>query len=63
MDVGLRRVLLMTYFPSGFWSRLITRLLADDQIAESIKIAYEVINENSKMEQVSCLFLNKYVNK
>lgn len=50
MDVGLRRVLLMTYFPSGFWSRLITRLLADDQIAESIKIAYEVINENSKME-------------
>ncbi|XP_067619795.1 leucine-rich repeat serine/threonine-protein kinase 1 isoform X3 [Eurosta solidaginis] len=39
-DVGLRRILLMTYFPSGFWSRILTRLLADDQITEAIKYIY-----------------------
>lgn len=37
---GLRRVLLMTYFPSGFWSRLITRILADEQIIEAIRGVY-----------------------
>ncbi|KAL9897903.1 leucine-rich repeat kinase isoform 1-T1 [Glossina fuscipes fuscipes] len=45
LDSSLRRILLMTYFPSGFWSRLITRLLADDQITESIKNVYEMIND------------------
>lgn len=38
--MGLRRVLLMTYFPSGFWSRLITRLLADEHIQDAIKSVY-----------------------
>ncbi|XP_062127004.1 LOW QUALITY PROTEIN: leucine-rich repeat serine/threonine-protein kinase 1 [Drosophila sulfurigaster albostrigata] len=37
---GLRRMLLMTYFPSGFWSRLITRVLADEQIIEAIRGVY-----------------------
>ncbi|XP_032596558.1 leucine-rich repeat serine/threonine-protein kinase 1 isoform X2 [Drosophila grimshawi] len=37
---GLRRMLLMTYFPSGFWSRLITRVLADEQIIEAIRAIY-----------------------
>ncbi|XP_068156290.1 LOW QUALITY PROTEIN: leucine-rich repeat serine/threonine-protein kinase 1 [Drosophila tropicalis] len=37
---GLRRILLMTYFPSGFWSRLITRILADEQIIEAIRSVY-----------------------
>lgn len=45
LDSGLRRILLMTYFPSGFWSRLITRLLADDQITESIKNVYAMVND------------------
>ncbi|XP_017968519.1 leucine-rich repeat serine/threonine-protein kinase 1 isoform X2 [Drosophila navojoa] len=39
---GLRRMLLMTYFPSGFWSRLITRVLADEQIIEAIRGVYVV---------------------
>lgn len=54
METGLRRILLMTYFPSGFWSRLITRLLADDQITESIKTSYETMNGggDSNMDQV-----------
>lgn len=47
MEMGLRRILLMTYFPSGFWSRLITRLLADEQLTEAIKSAYEVSNDVS----------------
>ncbi|KRF83412.1 leucine-rich repeat serine/threonine-protein kinase 1 isoform X2 [Drosophila virilis] len=37
---GLRRILLMTYFPSGFWSRLLTRVLADEQIIEAIRGVY-----------------------
>lgn len=30
----------MSYFPSGFWSRLITRILADDQIVNAIGKIY-----------------------
>lgn len=33
----IRRFLLMSYFPSGFWSRLITRMLADDSIIEIVR--------------------------
>lgn len=46
-DVGLRRILLMTYFPSGFWSRILTRLLADEQITEAIKSMYLPENDVS----------------
>ncbi|KAF2362731.1 Ankyrin repeat [Trinorchestia longiramus] len=34
---AIRRLLLMSYFPSGFWSRLITRILADDAVAEVVR--------------------------
>lgn len=44
---GLRRMLLMTYFPSGFWSRLITRVLADEQIIEAIRGVYVVAQDVS----------------
>lgn len=33
---------MMTYFPSGFYSRLITRILSNDQISEFIKDIYDV---------------------
>ncbi|XP_058798844.1 leucine-rich repeat serine/threonine-protein kinase 1 [Phymastichus coffea] len=33
---SITRLLLMSYFPSGFWSRLITRILADDTIVEIV---------------------------
>ncbi|XP_072749395.1 leucine-rich repeat serine/threonine-protein kinase 1 [Anoplolepis gracilipes] len=35
-DCSVTRLLLMSYFPSGFWSRLVTRILADDAIVEIV---------------------------
>lgn len=47
-EASIRRLLIMTYFPSGFWSRLITRILGDDSIIEIVRcffvIPKEVIN-------------------
>ena len=34
---AIRRLLLMSYFPSGFWSRLITRILADDSVVDIVR--------------------------
>ncbi|XP_076065875.1 leucine-rich repeat serine/threonine-protein kinase 1-like isoform X3 [Oratosquilla oratoria] len=34
---AIRRLLLMSYFPSGFWSRLITRILADDAVVDIVR--------------------------
>ena len=39
---AVRRLLLLTYFPSGFWSRLLTRLLADDVIVDVIRAYFLV---------------------
>lgn len=39
-EKSITRLLLMSYFPSGFWSRLITRILADDQIVNAIAKIY-----------------------
>jgi hypothetical protein len=36
-ECSIRRLLLMSYFPSGFWSRLITRILADDAIVHIVR--------------------------
>lgn len=33
----MTRLLLMSYFPSGFWSRLMSRILADDTIIDIIR--------------------------
>ncbi|XP_049820088.1 leucine-rich repeat serine/threonine-protein kinase 1 isoform X2 [Aethina tumida] len=41
-DKSIARLLLMSYFPSGFWSRLISRILADDTIIDIIR-SYFVI--------------------
>lgn len=37
---SISRLLLMSYFPSGFWSRLLTRILADVQIVNALKNIY-----------------------
>ncbi|XP_063840315.1 leucine-rich repeat serine/threonine-protein kinase 1-like isoform X2 [Scylla paramamosain] len=46
---AIRRLLLMSYFPSGFWSRLITRILADDTVVDIVRNYFvmprEVLND------------------
>ena len=51
-SVSLCRLYLMSYFPSGFWPRLITRLIADKSIAELVKDLYLL------PECLKCLFSN-----
>ncbi|KAK3921714.1 Leucine-rich repeat serine/threonine-protein kinase 1 [Frankliniella fusca] len=36
-EASIRRLLLMSYFPSGFWSRLMTRILADDAVVDIVR--------------------------
>jgi hypothetical protein len=40
VEKSISRLLLMSYFPSGFWSRLITRILADEQVVEALRCLY-----------------------
>lgn len=44
-EKSMSRLLLMSYFPSGFWSRLITRILADDQVVEALRCIYPLTRE------------------
>lgn len=53
----VHRFLLMTYFPSGFWSRLMTRVLAEDIVSDIVKNFYCIINDN-KADQI----LQNYIN-
>lgn len=45
---SIYRLLLMTYFPSGFWSRLMTRILGDDFVIEIIRSYYTIPKDLSK---------------
>ncbi|XP_052864950.1 leucine-rich repeat serine/threonine-protein kinase 1 [Anopheles cruzii] len=44
-DHSISRLLLMSYFPSGFWSRLITRVLADSQVVEAVRDLFALPSE------------------
>lgn len=44
----LSRLLLISYFPSGFWSRLMIRILADNQIGEIAQNIYSVPGDVSQ---------------
>lgn len=64
---SISRLLLMSYFPSGFWSRLLTRILADVQIVNVLKDIYPMqvylllltfqINRDLGNSMISFLFL------
>lgn len=43
----LSRLLLISYFPSGFWSRLMIRILADNSIGEIARNIYNCIDDVS----------------
>lgn len=49
----------MSYFPSGFWSRLISRILADDSIIDIIRSFFILPKEAAQDVQLAkCLDLN-----
>lgn len=52
MEYVLVRLVLMSYFPSGFWSRLLTRILADDAVVDVIG-NYFLVPDG--IQQVPCL--------
>lgn len=54
----IRRLLLMSYFPSGFWSRLMTRMLADDIVVEIIRL-YFLIPKDVDMDPLLAAVFNK----
>lgn len=45
----LSRLLLISYFPSGFWSRLMIRILADNQIGDIARSVYN-INDDVRLK-------------
>lgn len=45
----LARLLLISYFPSGFWSRLMIRILADTQIADIAQKVYSDTDDVSHL--------------
>ena len=47
----------MTYFPSGFWSRLMTRILADDSIIEIIRSFFQ-FPKNGDNDIMLCSLFN-----
>lgn len=59
---SLSRLLLISYFPSGFWSRLMIRILADTQINEvgqnvyNIPIEVSIANHSSTSKQRLTIF-------
>lgn len=46
-EKSLTRLLLMSYFPSGFWSRLMSRILADDTIVDIVRSFFVLPKEVS----------------
>lgn len=54
----IRRLLLMSYFPSGFWSRLMTRMLADDIVVEIIR-SYFLLPKDVDMDPLLAAVFNR----
>ena len=51
LEHSIQRLVLMSYFPSGFWSRLLTRILADDTVVEIVR-NYFIIPEEVKQDPI-----------
>lgn len=49
-DHSILRILLLSYVPCGFWSRLITRILADESITELVRPFYVLPSSSTKPE-------------
>jgi hypothetical protein len=55
----IHRLLLMSYFPSGFWSRLLTRVLADDAVVEIVRSYFIVPEEMAKDPVLAKIFVEQ----
>ncbi len=55
----IRRLLLMSYFPSGFWSRLLTRVLGDDSVVEIVRSYFVIPTEMSSDGALAKLFIEQ----
>ena len=44
-DHAIHRLILLSYLPSGFWSRLLTRILGDDSVVEIIRSYFIIPQE------------------
>ena len=51
-DHEVRRLILLAYLPSGFWSRLLTRILGDDTVVEIIRSYFLIPQEVEKDPQL-----------
>ncbi|KAL3998140.1 Ankyrin repeats (3 copies) family protein [Acanthocheilonema viteae] len=51
----VRRIYMMAYIPSGFWSRLMTRILVDDHITMCVErlLRVEYLSEDSSLETLN----------
>ena len=58
-DSSIYRLFLMTYFPCGFWSRLIVKLLADDIYSEVLKNYFNLPDELTKDQEFLRLATSK----
>lgn len=47
-DRAVTRLLLMSYFPSGFWSRLVSRILADDNIVDIVRSYFSPVGARDR---------------
>ncbi|EFX78451.1 hypothetical protein DAPPUDRAFT_320450 [Daphnia pulex] len=50
IETAIHRLLLLSYVPTGFWSRLITRLLAEDNIVDTLRSYFNVHRHQQWLE-------------
>ena len=51
-DHVIRRLVLLAYLPSGFWSRLLSRILGDDTVVEIIRSYFQIPPEAEQDPQI-----------
>lgn len=58
---SLSRLLLISYFPSGFWSRLMIRILADNQVNEVAQNIYNIPIEVSAIANIGLTIMINHI--